>query len=183
MKEKKVNGGKGNLQPANNPARADRVRGALTLVSALIVAFGVGFSGLETVTEGRVIDRPLFMKMVYSDPGSLQTEVLEVVSETVREVTAYNVGVVAQTDEHPCIGATGDDLCEMIFSGVSICASNGFPLGTRLLIENYGECRVLDRMNRRYRNRVDIAMGPDEVQRAIDFGIQRLQIAVVEEVE
>ncbi|NIO16994.1 MAG: hypothetical protein GTN70_08340 [Deltaproteobacteria bacterium] len=183
MKEKKVYGGRGNIPPASNPEKADRVRGALVLVSALIVAFGVGFSGLETVTEGRVIDRQPFTKMVYSDTGSPQAEVLEIVSEAVREVTAYNVGVVAQTDDRPCIGATGDDLCEMIFSGDRICASNGFPLGTRLLIENYGECRVLDRMNRRYRNRVDIAMGPDEVQRAIDFGIQRLRIAVLEEVE
>lgn len=107
----------------------------------------------------------------------------EVIRETVREVTAYNVGVVEQTDEYPCIGATGDDLCEKIRSGERICAANGFPLGTMLHIENYGQCLVLDRMNRRYKNRVDIAMGPDEKKRARNFGVQRLKIGILEEVD
>lgn len=31
-----------------------------------------------------------------------------------REVTAYNVGVRAQTSANPCIGAGGQDLCALV---------------------------------------------------------------------
>ncbi len=96
-------------------------------------------------------------------------------SSTVREVTAYNVGDPTQTDESPCIGAGGDDLC-LHLEKENICAANFVPLGTRLLIEKFGECLVMDRMHGRYRNRVDIAMGVGERKRALLFGKQRLRV-------
>lgn len=107
----------------------------------------------------------------------------EVVSRIIREVTAYNVGIHGQTDSEPCIGATGEDLCKLLKLGKRVCAANGLPLGTLLRIEHYGECVVLDRMNRRYRNRIDIAMNPGEVGRAREFGLQKLQVSVLEEIE
>jgi 3D (Asp-Asp-Asp) domain-containing protein len=99
-------------------------------------------------------------------------------SGVVREVTAYNVGVKEQTNDEPCIGATGRNLCRLVARGRKICAANFVDPDTILQIEGYGECIVLDRMNRRFARRVDIAMGKDEVHRALEFGIQRRHVAV-----
>lgn len=91
----------------------------------------------------------------------------------VREVTAYNVGDSRQTSDEPCIGAMGVDLCRLVERGWKVCAANFVELGTILKIEKYGECYVLDRLHRRHAHRVDIAMGKDEVGRALEFGLQR----------
>jgi 3D (Asp-Asp-Asp) domain-containing protein len=96
----------------------------------------------------------------------------------VREVTAYNVGVREQTSDAPCIGAAGQDLCRLIARGLKVCAANFVDLKSILHIEGHGECVVLDRMNRRFAHRVDIAMKKDEVARAIKFGIQRRIVEV-----
>ena len=50
----------------------------------------------------------------------------------VREVTAYNVGVRAQTSDTPCIGAGGHDLCRLLERDVKVCAANFVALGTIL---------------------------------------------------
>jgi len=97
----------------------------------------------------------------------------------VREVTAYNVGVRGQTSDEPCIGATGHNLCRLVARGLKICAANFVGPETILHIEGYGECVVLDRMNRRFAHRVDIAMRKDEVDRAVEFGVQRRQVEVI----
>ncbi|MCD4704633.1 3D domain-containing protein [bacterium] len=90
-------------------------------------------------------------------------------------VTAYNL-VEWQTDNTPCIGASGDDLCELIDQGISTCAANFVPLGTSLEIEGIGRCLVLDRLNKRYPSRIDITMGPDKIAEARQFGLQRLKV-------
>ena len=97
----------------------------------------------------------------------------------VREVTAYNVGVRQQTSDEPCIGATGENLCRLVARGLKVCAANFVETETILNIEGYGECIVLDRMHRRFAHRVDIAMREDEVDRALEFGIQRRQVEVI----
>ena len=99
-------------------------------------------------------------------------------SGLVREVTAYNVGMRGQTSDEPCIGATGKNLCRLVAKGLKICAANFVDPETILNIEGYGECVVLDRMNRRFAHRVDIAMRKDEVDRALEFGIQRRYVEV-----
>ena len=96
----------------------------------------------------------------------------------VREVTAYNVGVRGQTSDEPCIGATGRNLCRLVARGLKVCAANFVDPETILHIEGYGECVVLDRMNRRFPHRVDIAMRKDEVDTALEFGIQRRHVEV-----
>jgi len=101
------------------------------------------------------------------------------VAGRVLEVTAYNVGVRRQTSNKPCIGATGENLCRLVAQGRKICAANFVEPETILNIEGFGECVVLDRMNRRFSNRVDIAMRKDEVDRAHEFGLQRRQVAVI----
>jgi len=99
-------------------------------------------------------------------------------SGRVREVTAYNVGVRAQTSDEPCIGATGKNLCRLVARGIKVCAANFVDQETILHIEGYGECVVLDRMSRRFAHRVDIAMREDEVDTALEFGIQRRRVKV-----
>jgi 3D (Asp-Asp-Asp) domain-containing protein len=96
----------------------------------------------------------------------------------VREVTAYNVGVRGQTSGRPCLGSSGENLCRLVARGLKVCAANFVDHETILNIEGYGECVVLDRMNRRFAHRVDIAMGKDEVDRALEFGIQRRLVEV-----
>lgn len=97
---------------------------------------------------------------------------------TVREVSAYNVGIVNQNDGAPCIGAGNHELCSVVNSGKLVCAANFVPLHTKLSIEGIGECEVMDRMNSRYKNRVDLAMRSDEYTRAVNFGVQHLKVAI-----
>lgn len=60
------------------------------------------------------------------------------------------------------------------------CAANFVPLGTQLHVETVGVCLVTDRTNRRYRDRVDIAMHKNEYQKALQFGRQNLMVKVIE---
>jgi 3D (Asp-Asp-Asp) domain-containing protein len=96
----------------------------------------------------------------------------------VREVTAYNVGVREQTGDDPCIGAMGHDLCRLVARGLKVCAANFVDPETILHVEGYGECVVLDRMNRRFAHRVDIAMKENEVDKALEFGLQQRYVEV-----
>ena len=103
----------------------------------------------------------------------------EVVSEAVREVSAYNAGDPLQTDDNPCIAANGENVCVALERGHKRCAANFVDFGTRLHIENFGECLVTDRMASRYADRVDIAMKADEKERAMRFGVQRLNVKIL----
>lgn len=103
-----------------------------------------------------------------------------VVSETIRVVTAYNVGDPGQTDDTPCISANGENICEALERGEKRCAANFVPLGTRLYVDRVGMCVVTDRTNRRYRNRVDIAMHRHEYQEARRFGKKKLWVKIIE---
>ena len=102
-----------------------------------------------------------------------------VVSETIRIVTAYNAGDPAQNYGNPCISASGENLCKALSAGKKRCAANFVPLGTRLYVEKYGIFVVSDRTNRRYRNRVDIAMKLDEIHKAKQFGKKKLNVKIL----
>ena len=101
-------------------------------------------------------------------------------SETIRVVTAYNVGDPRQTDDTPCISANGENICRALANGEMRCAANFVPLGSRLHVDKIGVCLVTDRMNKRYRNRVDIAMQKDEYRKALRFGRQKLQVKILD---
>jgi 3D (Asp-Asp-Asp) domain-containing protein len=103
----------------------------------------------------------------------------QVVSETIREVTAYNAGDPKQTAGDPCISASGENICKALKQGKKRCAANFVALGTALHIDKFGVCLVTDRMNRRYRNRVDIAMRSDEYRKARKFGRQKLRVKIL----
>ena len=114
----------------------------------------------------------------YADPVTLSY--YKVKSETIRVVTAYNVGDPRQTDDTPCISANGENICRALAEGEMRCAANFVPLGSRLHVDKIGVCLVTDRMNRRYRNRVDIAMQKDEYRKALRFGRQKLQVKILD---
>ena len=101
-------------------------------------------------------------------------------SETIRVVTAYNAGDSRQTDETPCISASGENICKALAKGKKRCAANFVPLGSRLYVEKIGVCLVTDRTNKRYRNRVDIAMQRDEYHKARRFGRQKLTVKIID---
>ena len=95
------------------------------------------------------------------------------------EVTAYNVGDPDQNWGDPCQSANGENICAALAAGLKRCAANFVPFGTKLHIAGYGVCTVTDRMNRRYKYRVDIAMEKHEKIRAIRFGLKRLLITIL----
>jgi len=109
-----------------------------------------------------------------------KTQFYKVKSETIRVVTAYNVGDPRQTDDTPCISANGENICKALANGEMRCAANFVPLGSRLYVEKIGLCLVTDRMNKRYRNRVDIAMQKDEYRKACRFGRQKLRVKILD---
>jgi len=100
-------------------------------------------------------------------------------SETIRVVTAYNAGDPRQTDDTPCISANGENLCKALAIGKKRCAANFVPLGSKLYVDKIGVCLVTDRTNKRYRNRVDIAMQKDEYKKARRFGRQKLNVKIL----
>ena len=125
------------------------------------------------------------LDIAYADPmmSLLQypkTQDYKVKSETIRVVTAYNVGDPRQTDNTPCISANGENICRALANGEMRCAANFVPLGSRLYVDKIGVCLVTDRMNKRYRNRVDIAMRKDEYRKALRFGRQKLHVKILD---
>jgi 3D (Asp-Asp-Asp) domain-containing protein len=100
-------------------------------------------------------------------------------SSSIREVTAYNVGDPEQNYGNPCISANGDNICAALNEGLKRCAANFVPFGTQLYIAEFGVCTVTDRMNRRYKHRVDIAMKVTEKERALQFGLKKLKVTIL----
>lgn len=98
---------------------------------------------------------------------------------SIREVTAYNVGDPEQNHGDPCIAASGENICAAVNLGLKRCAANFVPFGTQLSIDHYGICTVTDRMNRRYKDRVDIAMKLTEKDKAFEFGVKKLNVTIL----
>ena len=102
----------------------------------------------------------------------------DTVRASIREVTAYNVGDPKQNHGDPCVAANGENICAALNLGLKRCAANFVPFGTQLSIEHYGVCTVTDRMNRRYKDRVDIAMKLTEKDKALQFGVKKLKVTI-----
>lgn len=91
--------------------------------------------------------------------------------------TAYN-STLAQTNAQPGVTAFGDTL----LPGVKAIAvsrdllDSGLTYGTEVRIDSLpGTYRVMDKMNRRWRRKIDIYMGMDEAA-ARDWGKRRVII-------
>jgi 3D (Asp-Asp-Asp) domain-containing protein len=96
--------------------------------------------------------------------------------------TAYN-SHQAQTDASPHHGAWGDDLDAAVAPGLRVIAvspdlvARGLRRGQRVRIRGLkGEFVVLDKMPRRWQNRIDIYMHKD-VRAARKWGRRRVKIS------
>lgn len=96
--------------------------------------------------------------------------------------TAYNA-TRAQTDDTPHVGAWGDHLDDAIEPGIRVIAvspdllKKGLRRGQRVRIHGLkGEFVVLDKMPRRWQNRIDIYMHKD-VRAARQWGRRRVKIS------
>jgi len=105
----------------------------------------------------------------------------EPVSLTVT-ATAYNA-VREQTDNEPHIGAWGDHLDKAVKPGLRVIAvspdllQKGLRRGQRVRIQGLkGEFVVLDKMPRRWKNRIDIYMHQD-VRAAKKWGKRRVKVS------
>ena len=91
-------------------------------------------------------------------------------------ITAYTSDVY-QTDDSPCVTASGLDVCDRNIENV--VAANFLPIGTRVRIPELFGDRVFyveDRMNARYYYKMDIWMR--ELEAAKTFGVQYATIEV-----
>ncbi len=106
-------------------------------------------------------------------------EVYQVTGKAFRDTTAYTPGDRKQTDATPCISADGTDICKELVKGEKVCAANFVPLGTKLYIEGFGICTVKDRLHKRYKNRVDLAMKIREKDHAIKWGKKSSKVEIL----
>ena len=84
------------------------------LISVGVIAL-LALAGIVVTSE-----RTIVVKSVRAVTRSSATETRAVV----REVTAYTLGRVEETDDTPCIGASNKDLCKLAEQGIQTCASN-----------------------------------------------------------
>lgn len=86
--------------------------------------------------------------------------------------TAYN-SLPNQTDDSPWITASGTR-CR-----TGVIASNHLPLGTKVMIEGFGDkvFTVEDRMNKRYYKRIDIWFR--DLRQARRFGVKKVKYYIL----
>jgi len=147
--------------------------------ATLIIILLIGACILFVPTLAKGEEKPA----IASSYVELDGQFFKIKHDTIRFVTAYNAGDPAQTDDTPCIAANNKNICEALERGESHCAANFVPLGTKLYVDKVGVCTVTDRMNKRYRHRVDIAMVKEDKEKALKFAKQKLRVMILEEVD
>lgn len=91
-------------------------------------------------------------------------------------VTAYS-STLDQTDNTPCIAASGYNLCQHDKENVVAC--NFLPFGTQVIFPELDPEKVytvVDRMHERYNSRLDIWM--QTRAKATKFGVKYLQVEI-----
>jgi len=140
----------------------------------LISLFFVGANASVPATE-----HPTVMEQVATLKGidendwdycGLEAVVCE--NELIFEITAFNT-VPEQTDNSPCISASGDNICGR--TDVVACPRK-YPLGTIFQIDGK-DYICLDRLADKYNNRIDISFDKDIVG-ARQFGKQTKQVII-----
>jgi 3D (Asp-Asp-Asp) domain-containing protein len=149
-----------------------------------MILFVITVPQVYSILQAKTID-DLYAsrKMIKALPSlaiEVKTEPSDSVYEYYAKVTAYNAGVEAQTDDSPCIAASGENICTAIALGYKRCAANGLPFGTKLEVEGYGICTVTDRMNKRYFNgQVDVAFAAGRIEAAENFGAKHRLVKIL----
>lgn len=92
--------------------------------------------------------------------------------------TAYNLEI-GQTDQNPCLASGNHNLCEITekHPGKCIVATRLYPLHTKIMTKEFGECEVLDRTSIKYGHRLDVLF--KNKKDAINFGIKTLEYYIV----
>lgn len=94
------------------------------------------------------------------------------------KATAYNA-VPQQTDSTPEICAWGDRVRPGIIAISRDLEKSGLTRGKEVHIEGIGNVIVMDRMNRRKRNQIDLYM--ERYEDAVEFGVKELSITWTED--
>ncbi len=129
------------------------------------------------------IDNERLNKAIDAMNSTIDLTVPELVKKATPKASKATVTMytsrVQETDDTPCISATGDDICILHKAGKNICAANDYKFGTKLTIEGLGTCEVLDRMNSRFngQNKVDWYNGMETAE-AIRFGVKNLNMTI-----
>lgn len=85
-----------------------------------------------------------------------------------------------ETDNSPCISASGDNVCELDARGDRSCAANWLPFGTRINVEGFGICTVRDRMHRRFTSRLDLGFGTEaSLASARRWGVRTVKVEIL----
>ena len=159
--------------------KAEPRRQQIDLFASFAYATSTGENNIQNVPERatdedetEVLEINTLVKDNEGNPvGLIQEE------KITRIVTAYN-SVPWQTDDTPCIGAFGDDLCVLHKVGDLSCAAD-LEYGTKLWIPPFQNwCTVRDRMARKFKDRVDLFMG-DDIEGAKKFGKQKLTLTIL----
>lgn len=149
---------------------------SLAITSVLLIAFLFYLSLVWR--EFTFVAEPLAVNgatsIAKSEEPAQQDEQAPLVIETI--VTSYTLGRPEENDNTPCIGAYNINLCELAKQGIKICASNAYKKDTKLKVGEI-ECVVLDKMNLRYKDRVDVATL--DYLEAKTFGKQILPIKII----
>jgi len=95
------------------------------------------------------------------------------ISLGVYTITAYNT-LSYQTDNEPCISASGMNICET--EGLICACPREFEFGTNFLIDGkVYNCQ--DRLHSKYDNRIDLLM--DTIEEAKEFGKRELSVHIL----
>lgn len=119
---------------------------------------------------GLIYEDNLNSDFLYANAQTAPTKNQPLVEATLRDISFYNAGDPAQTDSSPCIGAAGVDICKLVNLGMCVVARNDMPLGETFFMTGLSvlpeyqnqPCIVLDRINPKYKNRIDIARPKNE---------------------
>lgn len=129
---------------------------------------------------------PRFSSLAYFqlDPANFIDQIQQYIKINAREPQTMKVYVTAfsstpeETDETPCITASGYDLCYHNLENVVAC--NFLPFGSKIKIPELDKDKVytvVDRMHERYNSRIDI--WKKSRQSAKDFGLKYLTIEIL----
>ena len=121
-----------------------------------------------------IIGLILLFVLSFSSSGRIEYKFLgrEVLYSAYTTATAYN-SLASQTDSTPWITAAGTR-CRK-----GVIAANHLPIGTKVMIEGFGRqvFVVEDRMNRRYKKRIDIWFR--SYNKARQFGRRKIKYYVL----
>lgn len=84
-----------------------------------------------------------------------------------------------ETDDTPCIAASGKNVCKLKESGTNVCANNDLPFGTVIKIAGLGTCVVWDRMNARYTGTNMVDWFASDLKQAREHGVKEYQALIV----